>query len=59
MEENNLSKLPDVAAMIRELKPNPVIMPLDLDNQILSDDPFERERQLAWRAQKKEEGVGG
>ncbi len=32
--------------------------PGDLSNQILSDDPLERERQLDYQAQQKEEGLG-
>lgn len=35
-------------------KPEPVV-PTDLDNQILSDDPAERVRQLDQEAQKSEE----
>jgi hypothetical protein len=35
-------------------KTNPV-MPQDLDNQTLSDDPEQRKRQLDWQAQKSEE----
>ena len=35
-------------------KTNPVI-PQDLDNQTLSNDPAQRVRQLDWQAQKSEE----
>jgi hypothetical protein len=37
--------------------PEPVV-PEDLSNQILSEDPLQRTRQLDYQAQRKEEGQG-
>ena len=50
---------PGMKTYIREIlndlkKPQPTV-PADLDNQILSDDPAERVRQLDQQAQKSEE----
>jgi hypothetical protein len=48
----------DVQVMIDELKGDwQWLMPEDLDNQIPSDDPAQRVRQLAWQAQKEERRI--
>jgi hypothetical protein len=47
-----------IQAMIDELAPKPKPpLPTDLDNQILSQDPLERLRQLDQQAQKDEERI--
>ena len=53
-------KKPDIKAMIDELKPAP-LQPVeeDLNNQILSDDPVGRLRQLDWQAQQDEQRMSG
>ena len=46
-----------VQKMIDELQSKPVVVPEDLDNQILSNDPVERLRQLDQQAQEAEERI--
>ena len=46
--------LTDLNLTTKPKLPDPVV-PQDLDNQTLSDDPAERVRQLDWQAQKSEE----
>lgn len=46
-----------IQKMIDELQPKPVVVPEDLDNQILSNDPLQRLRQLDQQAQEAEERI--
>ena len=50
------SKRP-VQKMINELRPKPAAVPEDLDNQVLSNDPLQRLRQLDQQAQEAEERI--
>jgi len=44
-----------IREILKDLKKPEPTVPTDLDNQILSDDPVERARQLDQQAQKSEE----
>lgn len=46
-----------IQKMIDELQSKPVVVPEDLDNQILSNDPLQRLRQLDQQAQEAEERI--
>jgi hypothetical protein len=46
-----------VQKMIDELQSKPVVVPEDLNNQILSKDPLQRLRQLDQQAQEDEERI--
>lgn len=56
----NTNKKPDVQGLVAELKAHVTApIPEDLNNQILSDDPLQRTRQLEWQAQRDEQRLKG
>lgn len=56
----NTNQKPDVQGLVAELQAH-VVAPIseDLNNQILSDDPLQRTRQLEWQAQLDEQRLNG